>query len=256
MRLIGFSSGALAYADFRRGVTMLNGKDIHAVELSALRRGELPILIAGLDELNLMQFEYIAVHAPSEFTAREEEPIVDMLSTVHQRRWPIVLHPDTVHDFSLWRRFGSLLCVENMDKRKPAARTACELACIFDELPEASLCFDIGHARQVDSTMTEAYFILKHFGDRLRQVHVSEVNTRSKHDPLSLASILAFQEVASLIGEEVPLILETPVAEDQLWFEMGRAKEALTFPRAVLKEDCLETERIRKSVAPRNIATL
>lgn len=256
MRLIGFSSGALAYADFRRGVAMLNGKDIHAVELSALRKEELPILLKSLDELDLAQFKYIAFHAPSEFTAQEEEQIVGMLSTVQQRSWPIVLHPDAVHDFSLWRHFGSLLCVENMDKRKPAARTACELASVFDELPEASFCFDIGHARQVDSTMTEAYFILKHFGDRLRQVHVSEVNTRSKHDPLSLASIIAFQEVASLIGEDVPIILETPVAEDKLWFEMGQAEESLTPLRSVLVGARQETEQIRKSDVSMNMARL
>jgi aryl-phospho-beta-D-glucosidase BglC (GH1 family) len=72
-------------------------------------------------------------------------------------------------------------------------------------------CFDIGHARQVDSTMTKAYFILKTFGSRLRQAHVTEVSTRSKHDPLSLASILAFREVAARDLEtsagRVPLIL-------------------------------------------------
>jgi len=102
-----FSSGALAYADFRRGVAMLNGKDIHAVELSALRKEELPVLLKSLDELDLAQFKYIAFHAPSEFTAQEEEQIVGMLSTVQQRSWPIVLHPDAVHDFSLWSTSGA-----------------------------------------------------------------------------------------------------------------------------------------------------
>ena len=47
-------------------------------------------------------------------------------------------------------------------------------------------------------------------------VHVSEVNTRSKHDVLSYTSILAFQEVAELIHSEVPLILETPVGEPEI----------------------------------------
>ena len=227
MRPIGFSTGALAYADFRRGVAMLAGKDIHAVELSALRHVELRPLLDGLADLDLLQFNYIAVHAPSEFEADDEEDIVAMLRSVCQRRWYVILHPDAVHDFSLWRSLGEWLCVENADKRKPIGRTAPELAKVFTELPEASLCFDIGHARQIDSTMTEAHFILKRFGARLRQVHVSEVNTRSKHDPLSVASILAFQEVADLIPDEIPLILETPVPEGQIPFEMDRVREAL-----------------------------
>ncbi len=228
MRLTGFSSGALAYADFRRGVAMLQGKkDVHAIELSALRRCELEPLLDALNELELSQFKYIAVHAPSEFPAEEEERIVNLLSEVCRRGWPVVLHPDAIHDFSHWRKLGRLLCVENMDKRKAIGRTVFELARAFHELPEASFCFDIGHARQVDSTMTEAHFIIKAFGSRLRHVHVSEVNTRSKHDPLSLASILAFREVADLIPDDVPLILETPVAEEQIDYELSRANEAL-----------------------------
>jgi len=75
--------------------------------------------------------------------------------------------------------------------------------------------------------MTEAYLMLKAFGARLRQVHLSEVNTRSKHDPLSDGSILAFREVAHLIPEHIPLILETPIPEPQIDAEIDRALSAL-----------------------------
>jgi endonuclease IV len=114
-----------------------------------------------------------------------------------------------------------------MDKRKPVGRTASELAKIFHRLPEASFCLDIGHARQVDPSMTVAYFLLKEFAGRLRQLHMSEVNSHSTHDPLSYASILAFQELADMIPESVPIILETPVPENRIEHEMRRAIEAL-----------------------------
>ena len=213
---------------------MLHNKAIRALELSALRQVELRPMLDGIDDLDLTQFEYIAFHAPSQFNAQDEEEIVAMLAGICDRGWPVVLHPDAVHNFALWRRLGRMLCVENMDKRKPIGRTASELEWVFDQLPEASFCFDIGHARQVDSTMTEAYFILKRFGRSLRQVHLSEVNTRSKHDPLSYASILAFQEVAPLIPEDVPIILETPVPEDQIEFEVEQANNALPLAQPAL----------------------
>ena len=82
--------------------------------------------------------------------------------------------------------------------------------------------------------MTEAYLMLREFGSKLRQVHVSEVNTRSKHDPLSYASILAFQEVAHLIPANVPLILETPVAEDRIKAEITKVREALPLNRQTI----------------------
>jgi hypothetical protein len=227
MRLIGFSTGALAYADFRSGLGMVHRKRLPAIELSALRQNELMPLLDALPTLDLSGFNYLSIHAPSQFEPELEGALWQRLLDKTWREWPIVVHPDTLHDFSLWRELGSAICVENMDKRKPVGRSARELSSIFRQLPDASLCFDIGHARQYDPTMTEAYLILREFGERLRQVHVSEVNTRSRHDPLSYASILAFQAVAHLIPAHVPLILETPVKEDDIEIEIAKVREAL-----------------------------
>jgi hypothetical protein len=121
-----------------------------------------------------------------------------------------------------------------MDKRKPIGRSARELEWIFQRMPDATLCFDIGHARQFDSTMTEAYLILREFGSKLCQVHVSEVNTHSKHDSLSYAAIRAFQEVAHLIPEEVPLILETPISETEMDCEIAKVRESLPLRERIL----------------------
>jgi hypothetical protein len=227
MRPIGFSTGALAYADFCKALAMLRNTDVRVVELSALREAELPPLLAAIGTLDLSQFAYISVHAPSAFLPESEPKIVEGLHELSQRGWPIIVHPDAIVEHKMWRQLGQSLCIENMDKRKPVGRSANEMKRVFDMLPEASFCFDIGHARQFDSTMTEAYLLLTEFRNKLRQVHVSEVNTRSKHDVISYASILAFREVAHLLPPDVPLILETPTAPDDLQLEMDRVREAL-----------------------------
>lgn len=152
---------------------------------------------------------------------------MEQLAGEATRGRPIVLHPDAIDDFGLWRELGASVCIENMDKRKPVGRTARELAEIFRQLSAATLCFDIGHARQFDPTMTEAWLILREFGSKLRQVHVSEENTRSKHDALSFASIMAFREIAHLIPENIPLILETPVCEADMDAEIAKVRGAL-----------------------------
>ena len=225
-RTIGFSTGALAFGDFRRALDMLRAHPVRAVELSALRQPELDPLRAAVDELDLSQFSYVSVHAPSRIEPGTESHVVDCLLEFASRDWPIVVHPDAIGDYSLWRRLGASLCVENMDKRKPVARTVDELEVVFDHLPEASLCLDLGHARQVDTTMTEAYMILRTYAAKLRQVHVSEVNTRSKHDRLSYSSIMAFQRVAELIPESVPLIVEAVIEEREIASELERVEEA------------------------------
>jgi hypothetical protein len=227
MRPIGFSTGALALGNFERGLEMLRGRAIEVVELSALREPELEPLASKAADLRLAQFRYVAVHAPSRIERSHETVVVEQLRGLAARDWPIVLHPDAVHDWALWRQLGALLLVENMDRRKAAGRTADNLEAVFERVPEAGFCFDVGHARQCDTSMTEAYLILKRFGDRLRQVHLSEVTTRSTHDRLSYASILATHEVASLIPEHIPIVLESPVAVDQIDDEVMRARSAL-----------------------------
>jgi hypothetical protein len=227
MRPIGFSTGALAYADFRRGLAMVSHKNLKVIELSALRQHELLPLLVALPALDLSSFAYVSIHAPSQVEPAWEATLCNRLHDEAIRGCPIVIHPDAIGDFGLWRELGSIVCIENMDKRKPIGRTAEELAVVFDQLPDASLCFDIGHARQVDLTMTEAYLILREFGSKLTQVHVSEVNTRSRHDPLSYSSMLAFREVAHLIPAHVPLVLETPVTEEEMESEIDKVREAL-----------------------------
>ncbi len=126
-----------------------------------------------------------------------------------------------------WSRFGELLCVENMDKRKSIGQTAADLSAIFERLPEASFCFDLGHVRQVDPTMSEAVAILSSFREKLKQLHISEVNAQSKHDPLTLEATMAFQRVSRLIPQDVPIILESRVDETQINSEIENALYAL-----------------------------
>ena len=234
-RTIGFSTGALAFGDFRRALDILRARDIRAVELSALRQPELAPLAAAAPELDLSQFSYVAVHAPSQIDPRTESLIVRDLLDLAGNGWPIVIHPDAIYNYALWRPFGASLCIENMDKRKPVGRTVDELKFFFEILPEAGLCFDLGHARQVDSTMTEAYLIVRAYASKLRQVHVSEVNTRSKHDRLSYSSIHAFQRIAEFIPEPVPLIVESVIDESEIGLEVQRVQDALPVGAYVLE---------------------
>jgi len=209
---------------------MLKEHSVQAVELSAIREQELIPLLRTLDDLDLSQFCYVSIHAPSSFSAQVETSIFRELYEIRHRRWPIIVHPDTLRDFSLWKQLGDLLCIENMDKRKLGGRTVGELELLFEEFPEASFCFDIGHARQVDTSMIGAYRMLKRFSSRLRQVHISEVNTQNKHDRLSFVSIRGFQEVTGLIPSSVPIIIESMVTEDQIGAEICRVQRALHAP--------------------------
>lgn len=227
METIGYSTGSLAHADVQAAFGLLEGCHTGCIELSALRAHELGPLLNSLHLLPLAGYRHVSVHAPSAFTAAEERTIVEDLLPIAARGWLIVLHPDAIHDFALWRRFGDRVAIENMDRRKPVGRTVEELAPIFAQLPRASFCFDIAHARQCDTSMTEAFRLLDAFGDRLAEVHVSELDAQSRHVRLSRAAVGACLEVSRLIPVHVPVIVEAPVHRAQIYDELMTSLEAM-----------------------------
>jgi hypothetical protein len=227
MRPIGFSTGALAYSDFRQGLSIIQAHNMRVAELSALRENELQPLIDSLNDLQLSDIEYVSFHVPSKLKTLSEERVIELLKRAAQKNWPLVVHPDVIENFDRWTVFGELLCIENMDKRKPIGRTAWELSVLFDKLPQARLCLDLGHVRQVDPTMSVALEILERFGARLHQLHVSEVNTNSQHDRLTFETTLAFQKISALIPESIPVILESRVTPERIDEEVAACREAL-----------------------------
>lgn len=226
---IGFSTGALAKGDFRRALLSLREHRIDVVELSALRIDELAPLISALPNLKLRDFQFVSIHAPSRFEPEAEEWVVNYLTPLTERGYPVVVHPDVLFTPALWSRLGHHLLIENMDKRKPVGRTVRELTPVWASLPAARFCFDIGHARQIDPSMTEARLLLHAFRDRLAEVHMSEVDTASQHHPISCNAIAAFQSVAEWIPAQIPVILEALIDQGQgdIQTEVRHAREAL-----------------------------
>jgi hypothetical protein len=225
MRPLGFSTGALAHGDFGRALAMLAGTSASAVELSALRNVEFASVFNHIMTTDLSRFAYVAMHAPTD--APDEPALLRDLARIAQRGIHIVVHPDVIRNEAQWASLDGWLCIENMDSRKQTGRTVEELRPIFQKLPAARLCFDIGHARQVDPTMTEAWRILRAFGGRLSHLHVSEVDGCGVHHEVSYGAALAFREVADGIGAEIPAIIESPVPASAMEHEMEVASSIL-----------------------------
>jgi hypothetical protein len=227
MPLFGFSTGALALGDFQRALRLLRGVDADAVELSALRETELPVLMEAAGDLELDQFEYVSVHAPSRLSEMTEAEASRLLLPCVDRGWNVVLHPDVVRDFGCWRPFGRRLCIENMDKRKATGRIVGELRPFLQELPDASVCLDLAHARQIDTTFSVARAIAAEYGgDRLAQIHLSELDSRCHHSPLSRGMVTAVQQVRHWMRPVPPVILESQVSPAGIREELRLAREA------------------------------
>jgi hypothetical protein len=211
MRPIGFSTGALAKGDFHRAMALQSAfPRLKAIELSALRDHELVPLVEAVPRLSLESFEYVSVHAPSKLREISETEVIDLLLRL-PGTWPVVVHPDIVRTTNLWSRLSGRLCIENMDNRKTIGRTVDELREIFHALPDATFCLDVGHAKQVDPTMASAILMLCEFGDRLRQIHMSDVGASGEHLPIGVMARLAFGRVSSHVPATCPVIIESVI---------------------------------------------
>nr|CAD6615053.1 hypothetical protein RTCK_02754 [Rhizobium sp. TCK] len=228
MTMIGFSTGAIAKDDFATALDLLEPTTCSAVELSALRAAELPRLLTALPTLLPylnQRYRYVSFHAPTNFD--DEVSLVNELKFIADLDLNIIVHPDTIHDFGHWRRLGRRLCIENMDSRKPVGRTAEELKPFFEALPEAKLCLDLAHARQVDSSMNQAVRILRRFGGRLAQFHVSELNSKGAHFAMSFAARKAYEPFAPLLSR-TPVIIESMIASDEITREIAATEQILS----------------------------
>jgi hypothetical protein len=181
-----------------------------AIELSAVSASELPGLLGYLDHAPRLPFLFVSVHAPSKGIGDDEAAIIDELSRVPAWIDAIVVHPDTIQEVSAYRRLGRRLVLENMDTRKDAGHRAEDLAPLFAALPEAGLCLDIAHAKDVDPTMGAAAEILHRYSSRLSHVHVSSLNESKHHVPLTAVDEAIFEPVL-VRCRDVPWILEAPL---------------------------------------------
>jgi len=216
LRPIGFSTGSLAKGDYAAALDALRMSSATAIELSALREPELAPLMRDLPNLDLSRFQHASVHAPSRLREYTEQQVVDALMPAIDRELPIIVHADIIRTPRVWKRLGTLMLIENMDKRKATGRTCAELDDLFLACPRARLCLDLAHARQVDPSLCETVIILTKHRDRIGQIHLSELDAGSQHKSLSFAGVSATQSVCNLISSSVPIILEFKSPVDAL----------------------------------------
>jgi hypothetical protein len=261
MRPIGFSTGALAKGDFRRALMLLSG-EARAVELSALREPELEPLLRSLSgsdradsagEPGLAAWDHVSLHAPSRMhPPREPDHAEAIARALPPRAIPCVVHPDALLTPQAWEPLGELLLIENMDRRKPAGRTAAELTEAFETFPDARLCFDVAHAWHVDPSLDEAKRILDTHGHRLAQIHLSGLTAHASHRPLDEEMLTVARTLAPRLPTEVPVILESTIEPDRerIRAEIAGARAALSrFTAGVNPQEAAGAESVERSEA-------
>jgi hypothetical protein len=216
MMQFGFPSGKLDKLSLWAAVERNLRVTDRAMEITALRYDEYDDITAAMHRITFPTSCDVSFHAPARFTTWQERYLAYLLSQKPMVQFPVVLHPDAIHDHENWEPLQGRLRIENMDLRKFSGVTVDSLRETFVQLPYARWCFDIGHARQVDPTMRLANELLDAFGDRLDEVHMSEVLPCGKHIALTPEVAEDYRKVFHNSHRNFAVILETILQEESM----------------------------------------
>jgi sugar phosphate isomerase/epimerase len=211
---LGLSTGAIeaGWGSWELAVQLAAATGADAIELCALGTSTIESLSAyladGLDDLR--GFSYVSVHAPAREAVGRWPEVAPLLLDLPALVATVVVHPDLVGEaeLELLSRLGPRLCFENMDCTKSDGRSPGELERVYDACPDAVFCLDVAHVWTNDRSLGLADELLDALGSRLRQIHLSGIDTDGAHRPTTKADLELYAPVLERCPR-APVILES-----------------------------------------------
>ncbi|MFH0891050.1 MAG: hypothetical protein V1856_03390 [Candidatus Liptonbacteria bacterium] len=221
-RIIGFNTGCLR-EEFRFPGAAGKIREIgcNALEISLTEDRWKDDWLKELKAEDLSGFEHVSLHAPKlDFSGGEKgQEILSGIKRFNEnvRRLDlIVIHPDTISDFSGLENCGLPIGMENMDQRKKTHRTIEDMEKLFRDFAGFSMVLDVNHAFVNDPSYELGRTFVKKFEDKIKEVHLSGFKTL--HDPLFENEQA---ELVRTISElEVPIIIESDINSDTMVREL------------------------------------
>lgn len=235
MSFIGFRTGPWTKSGipFEKRVAFFHSIGANAIELSFLSPEKfLEFTIPDRIIEEIRKYDYITMHAPAiDMLYKRDPSTYKILEKLQQlcENLPIkgiVLHPNTIDDFSVLEETGLPFLIENMDSKKTFGTHPEHIEKLKQE-HDFDFVFDVQHAYENDSSMKLAKEIIDVMGNRLKHMHVSGCTKSSYHAPIyksdNKQSITGILE----LGINVPKILEAVFYKDLL----QSASKELSFVR-------------------------
>lgn len=213
MAHIGFSTGAMhtSYFPIEEMAKLFKSIECNAVELSFGTFGVLKEfnITDGLLE-TLSKYELVTIHAPWAEGARYDKNSTAAINKLKeicsvQKIYGIVLHPNTVDDYTLIEKSGLPFLIENMDNKARCGTHPSE----FEKLKKDynfGFVLDLQHAYMHDPTMQLAGELMEAMEGRIREFHVSGELKGKPHSLLHHSD--NSNVIIGMLRSDMPIILE------------------------------------------------
>jgi hypothetical protein len=223
MKSMGFSTGCMHNLGISYNDSLNNYSSfpVEAIELSFAVPNDLFKFNPNKYFLNLIKlYGYASIHAPWKgirYGKNEETGnVVKGLTKLCEDFYVdgIVIHPDVVDDFFVLEKSNLPFLIENMDIRKKLGIKPEEFE-RFKRDYSFGFVLDIEHAYEHDPSMNMAKELIEVMGDRLRHLHVSGQDFKTKYHSL-IYDADNKEEITKIlrIKKDVPWILEGILSQD------------------------------------------
>lgn len=213
---LGFSTGVLYKTNIspisKQALAIMRALGCNAIELGCNRPERVKFLM-DIDRADLAGFEYVSLHAPAkDFFYGDNWTARGLLTAIQaaQARLglaAVVIHPDSVTDWAVFKDYSLPIAVENMDNRKPMGQTVASLQPLFSG-NDFKMVLDLNHCHINDPTMSLARELYAAFADKITHMHISGYG-QDLHHPLYLTGQ---QDILRALPEsDLPVIIESSV---------------------------------------------
>lgn len=181
--IVGFTTGRLENeSSFTEKMKFFADLGCQAIEFSLLDYSRFELIKSHVKHTLIGFFAHRSIHAPVKsgdepVTYRDDEPTHALLRNLKwlceaMRVAVLVVHPDRVEDWNVFKKYKLPICLENMDARKKTARTVADMG-KFLEGNDYGMVLDVNHCFTNDPTMQLSHDLHSSFGQRIREVHLS-----------------------------------------------------------------------------------
>lgn len=156
------------------------------------------------------KFETVTLHTPS-LDYKDSKITHDYLSKISQLHKlinlkNIVIHPNMVSDWNVFKKYDLPWSIENMDPRKPGFTSVKAIKSLIDKTG-MGFTFDIQHCFHNDTTMRLAQRFLDALEDKIVEYHISGYTPYIMHDAIYKTKQNQFLQY--ITKKDKPIIIES-----------------------------------------------
>ena len=208
--LLGFSNNAFhkfMESTSKKAIDLGKKLNCNAIELNCPDTKKTASRLKNIKKEWLDDFKYKSIHGPGIIykNNKRTKEILDIVEETCNRLKLncVVIHPDTIEDWRVFKKYSFTIGIENMDKRKSLGQTPQEFKKILKR--KYKLVLDMNHCYTVDKTMKIVEKFYQKFKKRIAHYHIS--GYIKLHEPLFISHR---NEILNAIpNKNIPIIIES-----------------------------------------------